>query len=192
MTCRAPNSRGAGGLPSGSSLASLHLEQFKEQRGGLWLLGDEEQAQLVADSVYLLGFHPPVTEYDVSWLSFAALEQAVPTFHLFNEKLDGDDTGRRFLDRWRAWLEACQCQAQEPSGECEVHLVLRALPALHRRHRRGVEPHRGVVHRAAGEVRYHARAGGRDEPALAPADHRCGGGRARLRPSCATSRRTRP
>jgi hypothetical protein len=125
MTCRAPNSRGAGGLPSGSSLASLHLEQFKEQRGGLWLLGDEEQAQLVADSVYLLGFHPPVTEYDVSWLSFAALEQAVPTFHLFNEKLDGDDTGRRFLDRWRAWLEACQCQAQEPSGECEVHLVLR-------------------------------------------------------------------
>jgi hypothetical protein len=103
----------------------LHLDQFVDQRGGQWLLGDEEQAQLVSDSVYFLGFHPPVTEYDASWLSFAALEQPVPAFHLFNDKLDEDDTGRLVLTRWRAWLEACQCDGQQPGEECEVHIVLR-------------------------------------------------------------------
>jgi hypothetical protein len=75
----------------------LHLDQFVDQRAGLWLLGDEEQAQLVADSVYLLGFHPPVTEEHVSWLSFAALEEPVPAFHLFSRKLDEQDTGKLIL-----------------------------------------------------------------------------------------------
>jgi hypothetical protein len=103
----------------------LHLDQFVDQRGGLWLLGDEEQAQLVSDSVYLLLFHPPVTQEHGSWLSFAALEQPVPAFHLFNDKLDEDDTGRRILDLWRAWLDACECEEQGPSEECEVHIVLR-------------------------------------------------------------------
>jgi hypothetical protein len=103
----------------------LHLDQFVDQRGGLWLLGDEEQAQLVSDSVYLLLFHPPVTQEHGSWLSFAALEQPVPAFHLFNDKLDRDDTGRRILDLWRAWLDACECEEQAPSEECEVHIVLR-------------------------------------------------------------------
>jgi hypothetical protein len=103
----------------------LNLDQFVDQRGGLWLLGDEEQAQLVSDSVTFLRFHPPVTEDDASWLSFAALEQPVPAFHLFNGKLDQDDVGRRILDRWRAWLEACQCDVQGPGEECEVHIVLR-------------------------------------------------------------------
>ncbi len=56
----------------------LHLDQFVDQRGGLWLLGDEEQAQLAADSTWYLQFHPPVTEEHASWLSFAALEQPVP------------------------------------------------------------------------------------------------------------------
>ncbi len=103
----------------------LHLDQFVDQRGGLWLLSDEEQAQLVADSVYFLGFHPPFTEHDVSWLSFAALEQPIPAFHLFNSKLDQDDTGRLMLARWRAWLETCQCDDQAPSEGCEVHIVMR-------------------------------------------------------------------
>jgi hypothetical protein len=79
----------------------------------------------VSDSVAFLRFHPPVTEYDASWLSFAVLEQPVPAFHLFNDKLDEDDTGRLMLARWRAWLEACQCEEQQPSQECEVHIVLR-------------------------------------------------------------------
>jgi hypothetical protein len=103
----------------------LHLDQFVDQRGGLWLLGDEEQAQLVADSVYLLGFHPPFTEHDVSWLSFAALERPVPAFHLFDSQLDEDDTGSRLLARWRAWLETCQCDEQAPSEDCEQHIVMR-------------------------------------------------------------------
>jgi len=103
----------------------LHLDQFIDQRGGLWLLGDEEQAQLIADSVYFLGFHPPFTEHDMSWLSFAALERPMPAFHLFNGKLDEDDTGRLTLTRWRAWLEACRCDDQVPSEDCEVHIVIR-------------------------------------------------------------------
>jgi hypothetical protein len=103
----------------------LNLDQFVDQRGGLWLLANEEQAQLVSDSVTFLKFHPPVTEYDASWLSFAALEQPVPAFHLFNDKLDQDDMGRGILDRWRAWLEACQCDVEGPGEGCEVHIVLR-------------------------------------------------------------------
>jgi hypothetical protein len=103
----------------------LHLDQFSDQRGGLWLLGDEEQAQLVADSIYYLKFHPPVTEQDASWLSFAALERPVPAFHLFNDKLDEDDTGKLILGHWRAWLEACQCDDPSPDEDCEVHIVLR-------------------------------------------------------------------
>jgi len=103
----------------------LHLDQFMDQRGGLWLLGDEDQAQLVADSTYFLRFHPPVTEHDASWLSSAALERPVPAFHLFNSKLDEDDTGRLILGRWRVWLEACQCDDQGESEDCEVHIVMR-------------------------------------------------------------------
>ncbi len=103
----------------------LHLDQFMDQRGGLWLLGDEEQAQLVADSTYFLRFHPPVTEQDASWLSFAALERPVPGFHLFNRKLDEDDMGRLILARWQAWLEACKCDVQAPGEDCELHIVLR-------------------------------------------------------------------
>lgn len=103
----------------------LHLDQFMDQRGGLWLLGDEDQAQLVADSIYFLGFHPPVTEQDVSWLSLAALERPIPAFHLFNRKLDEDDAGRAILTRWRAWLEACQCDPQVPQENCELHIVMR-------------------------------------------------------------------
>jgi hypothetical protein len=103
----------------------LHLDQFMDQRGGLWLLGDEGQAQLVADSIYFLGFHPPVTEQDASWLSLAALERPIPAFHLFNRKLDEDDAGRAILTRWRAWLEACQCDPQVPQENCELHIVMR-------------------------------------------------------------------
>jgi hypothetical protein len=103
----------------------LHLDQFVDQRGGLWLLGDEEQAQLVADSTWYLQFHPPVTQHDGSWLSFAALEQPAPAFHLFDRKLDEDDTGRQTLARWRAWLEACQCDGRAPDEDCEVHIVMR-------------------------------------------------------------------
>jgi len=103
----------------------LHLDQFVDQRGGLWLLGNEEQAQLVADSVWYLQFHPPVTESDASWLSFTALEDPIPAFHLFSRKLDEDDTGRLILSRWLSWLEACQCSDQAPEEGCEVHIVLR-------------------------------------------------------------------
>jgi hypothetical protein len=103
----------------------LHLDQFVDQRGGLWLLGDEDQAQLVADSIYYLQFHPPVTESDASWLSFAALEQPAPAFHLFNRKLDEDEAGKLILGRWRAWLEDCQCDHRAPGEDCEVHIVLR-------------------------------------------------------------------
>jgi hypothetical protein len=103
----------------------LHLDQFVDQRAGLWLLGDEEQAQLVADSVYFLSFHPPVTEEHASWLSFAALEEPVPAFHLFNRKLDEDKTGKLTLTNWRAWLEACRCDHQAPDKDCELHIVLR-------------------------------------------------------------------
>jgi hypothetical protein len=103
----------------------LHLDQFMDQRGGLWLLGDEDQAQLVADSTYFLRFHPPVTELDASWLSFAALEEPVPAFHLFNRRLDEDNTGRQVLTRWRAWLEACRCDPRAPQEDCEVHIVMR-------------------------------------------------------------------
>jgi hypothetical protein len=103
----------------------LHLDQFTDQRGGLWLLGDEEQAQLVADSVYLLQFHPPITDEHASWLSFAALERPVPAFHLFNSKLDEDGPGRPILGRWRVWLEACQCDDPGPDEDCEVHIVMR-------------------------------------------------------------------
>jgi hypothetical protein len=103
----------------------LHLDQFVDQRGGLWLLGDEEQAQLVADSTYYLQFHPPVTEQDASWLSFAALEQPVPAFHLFDRKLDEDGTGKLILGHWRAWLEACQCDDPSTDEDCEVHIVMR-------------------------------------------------------------------
>jgi hypothetical protein len=103
----------------------LHLDQFVDQRGGLWLLGDEEQAQLVADSVYFIQFHPPITEEHASRLSFAALERPVPAFHLFTSKLDEDETGRLILARWRVWLEACRCDAQGPDEDCEVHIVLR-------------------------------------------------------------------
>jgi hypothetical protein len=103
----------------------LHLDQFMDQRGGLWLLGDEDQAQLVADSTFFLRFHPPVTEPDASWLSFAALERPVPAFHLFNRKLDEDDTGRLILARWRAWLDACKCDPQAPDQNCELHIVMR-------------------------------------------------------------------
>ncbi len=103
----------------------LHLDQFVDHKGGLWLLGDEEQAQLVADSTWYIGFHPPVTQQDSSWLSFAALEEPVPALHLFTRKLDEDDTGRQILARWRAWLEACQCDPQAPDEDCEVHTVLR-------------------------------------------------------------------
>jgi hypothetical protein len=104
----------------------LNLDQFVDQRGGLWLLSDEDQAQQVADSVYLLQFHPPVTQEHASWLSFAALERPVPAFHLFNSKLDEDDTGRLILTRWQAWLEACRCDDEVPSDDCEVHVVMRA------------------------------------------------------------------
>jgi hypothetical protein len=103
----------------------LHLDQFVDQRAGLWLLGDEEQAQLVADSVYLLGFHPPVTEEHASWLSFAALDKPVPAFHLFTRKLDEDETGMLILINWRIWLGACDCGDQAPKEDCEVHIVLR-------------------------------------------------------------------
>jgi hypothetical protein len=103
----------------------LHLDQFVDQRAGLWLLGDEEQAQLVADSVYLLGFHPPVTEEHASWLSFAALEEPVPAFHLFTRKLDDQDMGKLILGNWRTWLEACRCDVQAPAEDCELHIVLR-------------------------------------------------------------------
>jgi hypothetical protein len=103
----------------------LNLDQFVDQRGGLWLLGDEEQAQLVADSIWYLLFHPPVTQEHSSWLSFAALEQPVPAFHLFNRKLDEDKTGRLILARWREWLEACQCDEEAPREDCELHIVLR-------------------------------------------------------------------
>jgi hypothetical protein len=103
----------------------LHLDQFVDQRGGVWLLGDEEQAQLVADSVWYIGFHPPVTQEEASWLSFAALERPNPALHLFTRKLDEDETGRKILVRWRGWLEACQCSPQAPAADCEVHLVLR-------------------------------------------------------------------
>jgi hypothetical protein len=102
----------------------LHLDQFMDQRGGLWLLGDEDQAQLVADSTYYLRFHPPVTEQDASWLSFAALEEPVPAFHRFTRKLDEDDTGRQVLTRWWAWLDACRCDPQAPDKDCEVHIVI--------------------------------------------------------------------
>jgi hypothetical protein len=102
----------------------LHLDQFVDQRGGLWLLGDEQQAQFVADSIYLVGFHPPVTEQDASWLSFAALGRPVPAFHLFNRRLDEDDTGKLILTRWRAWLEACQCDPQAPAEDCQPHIVM--------------------------------------------------------------------
>lgn len=103
----------------------LHLDQFMDQRGGLWLLGDKDQAQLVADSTYFLRFHPPVTEHDASWLSFAALERPVPGFHLFSRKLNEDDTGRLVLSRWQAWLEACECDVQAPGEDCELHIVMR-------------------------------------------------------------------
>jgi hypothetical protein len=103
----------------------LHLDQFVDHKGGLWLLGDEEQAQLLADSTWYIGFHPPVTQQDSSWLSFTALEEPVPALHLFTRKLDEDNTGRRILARWRAWLEACQCDPQTPDEECELHIVLR-------------------------------------------------------------------
>ncbi len=103
----------------------LHLDQFIDQRGGLWLLSDEEQAQRVADAVSLLNFHPPCTEQGRSWLSFAALEQPVPAFHRFTRKLDEDDAGTLILARWRAWLEACQCDNQSPDEDCELHIVLR-------------------------------------------------------------------
>ncbi len=103
----------------------LHLDQFVDQRGGLWLLGNEEQAQLVADSVWYLQFHPPVTESDASWLSFTALEEPVPALHLFNRKLDEDETGTLILMNWRSWLEACQCKDGAPDKDCELHIVMR-------------------------------------------------------------------
>jgi len=103
----------------------LHLDQFVDQRGGLWLLGDEEQAQLAADSTWYLQCHPPVTEEHASWLSFAALEQPVPAFHLFTRKLDEQDMGTLILANWRSWLEACRCDEQGPDEDCEVHIVLR-------------------------------------------------------------------
>jgi len=102
----------------------LHLDQFIDQRGGLWLLGDEEQAQRVADAVALLNFHPPVTEQHRFWLSFAALEQPIPAFHQFDGKLDDDDEGKLVLARWRAWLEACKCDGQAPDEDCELHIVI--------------------------------------------------------------------
>src|SRR6266516_3131342 len=102
----------------------LHLDQFIDQRGGLWLLSDEEQAQRVADAVSLLNFHPPCTEQGRSWLSFAALEQPVPAFHRFTRKLDEDEAGALIVARWRAWLEACQCDSPAPSEDCELHIVL--------------------------------------------------------------------
>lgn len=49
----------------------------------------------------------------------------MPAFHLFNRKLDEDDTGLQILVKWRIWLGACQCDDQGPDEKCEVHIVLR-------------------------------------------------------------------
>lgn len=90
---------------------------------GSWSFGYDSRGD-IADAVraqYDAQALPPLTPLDRSWLRIelhAAVHEELDPFIAMVERAE---RGRDILTRWRAWLETCKCDLDDPSPDCDVH-----------------------------------------------------------------------
>ncbi len=105
------------------SCLSLDIDRFVVERGGLWLLSDPDAEQQVSDALYLIQWHPFISQLDSAWLARHVVSRGRRDMLRFHEALERDRRGRNILARWAEWVAACGC-GRRPEPGCEVHLVL--------------------------------------------------------------------
>lgn len=126
--CKDPEDSGLGSYQRSSlwyyARFLVALARFEADRGGLWLLADAEEEQAVAEAVYLISWHPPLSDLDQSRLRL--ILDAAPANELaaFIEALDISEPGEVIQSRWNAWVAGCHCHPDTPKEECEVHRVI--------------------------------------------------------------------
>jgi hypothetical protein len=104
----------------------LNIDRFVDERGGIWMFSDKKIETAIIDSVYLSGWHVPFSEREQSLLKLALMLPAVgPTLVLFERSMLDVGEGREALTKWADFLDSCECDLEDPSSDCEVHLLVR-------------------------------------------------------------------
>jgi hypothetical protein len=104
----------------------LALDIFVQEKGGNWILSDEDLARSLTDWVWSIHFHPPFSQTDLDWLSLSVTHRPAPNSVKFLEVIDASDHGQLLLRRWHQWLHACECDPTAPDLEtCEPHRVIK-------------------------------------------------------------------
>lgn len=101
----------------------LAKRDFMERYGGVWVFGQADIEQAVADSIKLIEHFSGLRYREESVLRLTAAGGEV---HPFAVGLEAEADGRAALRRWRQRILACQCAVDQPAEACRVHKLLRA------------------------------------------------------------------
>jgi hypothetical protein len=96
---------------------------FIERYGGVWIFGQADIEQAMADSIKLIEHFSGLRAREESVLRLSA---AGGELHTFASALEADTEGRAGLSRWRDRITSCHCDLEHPTDPCRVHKLLRA------------------------------------------------------------------
>ncbi len=103
----------------------LDIEYVIREYGGIWIFGDAEVEQSVADAIKLIEHFSEVPYRDESKLRLRAAAAAELDSFLGN--LEAESAGRALLERWQRRLRRCQCKPTQPDlTRCKVHQMTHA------------------------------------------------------------------
>lgn len=98
-------------------------QHFLDDFGGVWIFGQADIEQAMADAIKLIEHFSGLRYREESALRLIA---AGGELHAFAGGLEADSEGRTAVRRWRGYLMACRCTADQSTNDCRVHKLLRA------------------------------------------------------------------
>jgi hypothetical protein len=98
-------------------------QAFVSQYGGIWIFGQADIEQAVADAIKLIEHFSGLRYREESVLRLSATGGEL---HNFAIDLETSAEGRAALRRWRDRLLACGCDLEHPAEACPVHRLVRA------------------------------------------------------------------
>lgn len=105
----------------------LALRRFMVRHGGLWIFGDADVEQEIADCIYKISWYTTFNMQDDSWLRRLLSQSQFEEELSFIELLRSMPIGPSVHQEWQEFVAACQCESDEHQREdCRVHAMVQA------------------------------------------------------------------
>jgi hypothetical protein len=101
----------------------LAKSEFMDNYHGVWVFGQADIEQAVADAIKLIEHFSGLRYREESVLR---LQAAQGELHTFTTDLETSTEGRVALRRWRDRILSCECDLDGPRDACSVHKLARA------------------------------------------------------------------